>query len=452
MKLRKFVALVMLVMICVLLGASGGTVTALAATEERLVIYNWAEYICDDDADGLINIIPAFEKFYKAKYGVNIKVEYNTFETNEEVVTKVLMGDTVIDLLCPSEYSIQRLMESGKLLKIDTNDIANYGNFDQEILDKIDQEFGNVSIGNGQTASMLEYIVPYTIGTLGILYNTEVVTEEDIANGWGILWNEANNPKLDGTIFVKDSVRDTYVAGVMYAKEQGLLPEKYMSLTASELINTTESEMLDIVEEVLIDQQKHLRGYEVDQGKDEMIQRKANVCLSWSGDALYAIEDAANYDVALDYYTPEIGGNIFYDGFVRTNTSANERASMEFMNFLCDPEVAMSNFLYIGYTSTIDKDVYLNNATCIQMVEDMGYDVEEYFSDTSRYPDVQDEDFGIMRDFGANNDAVVMMWENIKPSESGTLWIILGVMLGIFVLMAGGYMLVKTFSGNRKYD
>ncbi len=450
MKIKKFVALIMLVMLSVLVGTAGGTITAFAATE-TLVIYNWAEYICEDDEDGLIEVISAFEDYYKAKYGVTLKVEYNTFETNEEVVTKVLLGDSNIDLLCPSEYSIQKLMEAGALLKIDTSSIENYGNLDTEVLEKIEEEFGEVSIGDGTTASMLEYIIPYTIGTLGILYNADVVTEEDIATGWGILWNEANNPLLNSKIYVKDSVRDTYVAAVMYAKEQGLLPEEYASLSASELINTTDDTMLEIVEDVLIAQQSVLRGYEVDQGKDEMIQEKAYVCLSWSGDALYAIEDAENYGINLDYYTPEIGGNIFYDGFVRTTSSTNERASMEFLNFLCEPEVAMSNMLYIGYTSTLDKEVFLSSEACIAMVEEMGYDIDEFFENISRYPDIQDDTFGIMRDFGDNNDAVVMMWENIKPSETDTLIIILGVMVGIFVIGGVAYMAFKRFSGNRVY-
>lgn len=452
MKAKKFVAYLILVIMAVALGASGGTVTALAATKETLVIYNWAEYICDDDSDGLYDIIPEFEAYYKSKYNVELDVIYNTFETNEEVVTKILLGDTTIDLVCPSEYSIQKLMEAGALVPIDIDSMDNYSNLDQEILDKIEEEFGSVSISDTETASMLDYIIPYTYGTLGILYNADVVTEADIAEGWGILWNEAENPDLTGKIYVKDSVRDTYVAAVMYAKEQGLLPAEYADLSASELINTTDEEMLELVEDLLVDQQQYLRGYEIDQGKDEMIQLKAYVCLSWSGDALYAIEDAANYGVNLDYYVPEIGGNMFYDGFVRTTSSANERASTEFLNFLCEPEIAMSNMLYIGYTSTLDPEVFLANEECLAMIEAMEYDIDEFFGDETRYPDIQDDSLGIMRDFGTANDAVVMMWENIKPSETIALWIILGTILGIIGLLIGAYALYSSgILAKRKY-
>ena len=209
--------------------------TAEAAESNTLVVYNWADYIAEE-------LIAEFEEEY------GITVTYSTFETNETMLTIVEQGNEQIDLICPSEYAIQRLMQGGYLQKIDTSKLSTYSNVDQRIYDKVNSVFTGISVpGVGNSESMSDYFVPYMWGTLGILYNTDVVTEADIAEGYGILWNKAENEALDGKILMKDSVRDSYVAAVLYMKECGTLPEgKYADLSIQELINTIDDTLIEI--------------------------------------------------------------------------------------------------------------------------------------------------------------------------------------------------------------
>lgn len=423
--------------------SDGGNGGGSPAATERLVIYNWAEYIDEgDDESGRPGLIAAFEQYYFEQTGVRISVEYNTFETNEEMVTKAMVSDTEMDLICPSEYTIQKLLINGMLREINFDNIENSANINTDILDTISEVFGEIEGNDGTKYDMTKYMVPYMWGTLGILYNTEVVTEEDLAHGYGLLWNEGNNPKLNGKILMKDSVRDSYVAVVLYAKEQGLLPEKYDALSIQDLINSVNKELLAVAESLLLKQSGLLYGYEVDFGKDDMVKGNAYVDLAWSGDAIYAIESGLEEDVYLDYFVPEIGGNIWFDGWVIPKKVKNLRAAEMFINFMCDPVNAIYNMTYIGYTSAVDKEVLMENEEVLEILEYYEYDPEEYFSDPIRYPEIT-ENMGVMKDFGKEADAVIMMWESIKPYKTTELGIILGVIIGAVALAAGIYFAVN---------
>lgn len=438
--MKRFFALLAVVAIAIASVFSGVLsfgITASAATE-KLVIYNWADYIFPD-------LIDEFEEYYAEKYGVGLEVEYNTFETNEEIITKVLLGDLPIDLICPSEYAIEKLIRNKAIKQLDLNKIENYGNIDPAITEKIYSVFGDIEV-DGEAYNMSDYMVPYMWGTLGILYNADIVTEEDLASGWGLLWNKAGNPDLDGKILVKDSVRDTYVAAVLYAKEEGLLPEIYDELSVQDLINTIDDELLSIAEDVLIAQQKVLKGYEVDFGKDDMIKESAYLDLAWSGDALYAIELAYEEDINLDYLVPEIGSNLWFDGWVMAATSKNERAAMEFINYLCSSESAIQNMMEIGYTSAVSKDILMEDEFVAETLLENEYDFDEYFSDPIRYPEITDN-LGVMKDFGDKNEAAIMMWENIKPGSTVPLLVILAILVGAAGIVILTYILLDKYKG-----
>lgn len=411
--------------------------TAEAAESNELVVYNWADYIAPEP-----DLIAAFE----AEYG--IKVTYATFDTNETMLTNVEQGDAQVDLICPSEYAIQRLMQGGYLQKIDTSKLSTYSNVDQRIYDKVNSVFTGISVpGAGNSESMSDYFVPYMWGTLGILYNTDVVTEADIAKGYGILWNKAENEALDGKILMKDSVRDSYVAAVLYMKECGTLPEgKYADLSIQELINTIDDTLIEAAENVFVEQKERGGGFEVDEGKNDMINGDAYVSLQWSGDALYTMEQADN----LDYFVPVIGGNIWFDGWVIPKNAPNYENALKFIDYLNRPEVAMANAMYIGYTSAVSPEALKNSPEAMAILAENDYEAEDYFGDLNRYPVIDDARYGVMKDFGEYNDDAIAMWERVKkPDLMWILWVVLAV-VGAAAIGVGIYFIVRKKGSVRK--
>ena len=435
---------------------------------ETLVVYNWEDYIDESEETSRID---AFVEYYKSITGKNIEVVYSTFDTNETMMTKVLNDDAnAVDLICPSEYAIQKLMANGRLASItdlveeykDQHDFDNLHlgttyNADQTFVNAVEREFSGISTGDG-TGDMADYMVPYMMGTLGILYNVNYITEEDLASGWGLLWNASGSEVLENKILVKDSVRDTYVAAVMYMREYGLLPEGYEDMPIAKLINCTDDAMLDAAMDVLTAQREHISGYEVDFGKDDMLNEIVYVDLAWSGDALWAIEESYDEETdsySLDYFVPtdENGnatGNLWFDGWVIPKAAPNKLAALMFIDFMNMPENAIYNSIYIGYTSAvarekmmftevgagngnfdlvdgefeyveggayaINEDVYtaLVDSEYALSVEDNDgeYDLS-FFEDDRRYP-TETSQLGVMRDFGDRQKNAITMWENAK--------------------------------------
>ena len=329
--------------------------------------------------------------------------------------------------------------------------VSTISNVNSAIYEAVREVFGTFTTDGGETVDITDYFVPYMWGTLGILYNADVVTEADLAKGWGLLWNENGNEALNGKIFMKDSIRDSYCAAVMYLKDYNLLPDAHKNKSVQELINTNDDAMLDAVEELLVRQKDVLKGYEVDFGKQEMISEKGLVDLAWSGDALYAIEEAeaSSSAPALDYFVPEVGGNVWFDGWVIPKNAKNKEAANYFIAFLNEPEIAMSNMLEIGYTSAVDKSVFESSEAALALLEEAEYDAAEFFADERRYPEIT-ESLGVMKDFGARNDVVVAMWERVVSSNTDltTLWIIIGV-VAVLVIAGIAIFLVRR-SKNRR--
>jgi len=376
------------------------------AKADEIVIYNWADYIYDFEDD--------FKDYYKEMTGKDIKVTYTTFDTNETMITKITKGDSKVDVICPSEYAIQKLMEMDYLIPlnyfsenvsdyIDTTKLNGYEHFsqnlDNNIIEKIDDGFGSITCtkddGSTYSANMLEYMVPYMYGTLGILYNKEEfkrlgIYDKEIMNtaNWGILFNDSGkrdeegnviplSNELSGSILMKDSIRDSYAATIFYLMETGKLDNltmedgrKYTDLTASELINTVDDNIIELCKETLVEQKNELFGYEVDFGKDDLLKGNAMVDLAWSGDALYAVEESWNDDLnngegdyELGYYVPHTYGNIWFDGWVvpKSYNPKHETAVKLFINFLNTAKVAAANTLEIGYTSAVDNQVVLES-------------------------------------------------------------------------------------------
>ena len=367
-------------------GAAGGS----SSGKDELVIYNWEQYIDT-------GIIPDFEQYYYELTGRRLEITYTTFDTNETMMTKVLKNDANVDLICPSEYAIEKLMSAGfvkNLKEVENRLTEQYGgkytfdnmhsNIEPEVMSAITTMFSAVQAGD-KTYDMTEYMVPYMWGTLGLLYNKNVVSEEELEKyGWGMLWNEGNNPELEGKILVKDSIRDTYCAAVLYLKEYNKLPDgvsathgvPYSELSVADLINCTDDALLKAAEEALTEQRNHIAGYEVDFGKDDMLNEIVYLDLAWSGDALWAIEESYDEeadDYLLGYYVPEIGSNIWYDGWIIPTSAKNELAAMLFIDYMCTPRSGARNTGYIGYTSAVAKDKLMSDQGAIDALLDVEY-------------------------------------------------------------------------------
>lgn len=512
-KITVFALVALLICTAVLSAACGET-----EHTDELVVYNWADYIYDTDLED-------FKTYYKNLTGNNINVTYVTFDTNETMLTKILNGDSVVDVMCPSEYAIQKLLEQDMLLPlnyfsddvsdyIDTSSLNGYvhnsGNVDSDFVSKVSEVFSNVTVG-GKTVDMTQYFVPYMYGTLGILYNKQYFEElgiydRDIMNdaNWGLLFNDDGSGNvlsdgLTGRIYMKDSTRDSYAATVFYLKESGRLDGKtvqdqssayygklYTDLPIGELINTVDDQLVELCSEVLKAQKSDLYGYEVDFGKNELIQGIAYVDLAWSGDALYAVEESWDDDYidpmldyeegesggyTLGYYVPHDSGNIWFDGWVIPKTCKNLTAAKIFINFLNQPDIAALNMMEIGYTSAVSAEALLaSDEACAALCESYVVYAPEYWDavdengnalsadecdyasweefvdyffyyvdpiDDSnwRYPfkTASDTEYnrspestlGVMRDFGANNTKVVTMWEDVR-STGITAWALLG--------------------------
>jgi len=446
-------------------GGVGGT--------DKLYVYNWENYI------DLGIIKEDFPAYYKEVTGRSLEIVYTTFDTNETMMTKVLKGDANVDLICPSEYSIEKLMRADCLLN--QRDVYNdvkpqlerygvsleamssinddgYGNIEPGIMDVIKPMFNGLEGADGKTYNMTEYMVPYFWGTLGILYNTSVISLEELEEyGWGVLWNRQDNKKLYNKILMKDSVRDSYAAAVFYMYEYGLLPDgisptydkPFAELSVQELINCTDDAMLEAAKQVLTQQRDIISGYEVDFGKDDMINEIVYADFAWSGDALWAIEEG-DYDEDADayqlgYYVPPVASNIWYDGWVVPKTVRNKLAAMLFIEYMCRPEIAIRNSIEVCYSSAVAKDIMKNNEEVCAYIEENEYDVDEYFDDEARYPQIN-ETLGVMQDFGDKNDALVQMWLRAKSGGvSPSLGrILLGIALAVGLAL-GAYFAAQAF-------
>lgn len=399
MKRNKKFALVALLLLAVctvtpLLSAcneTGGTLTGGGA--DTLVIYNWEDYID-------VALLDEFEAYYREVTGRNLSITYSTFDTNETMLTQVMRGETAVDVVCPSEYAIERLMRAD-LLADQKALVEEYsaiypeafthlsnsetdGNINSTVLDKIGEIFGEMQVGD-KVVDMRDYMVPYMWGTLGLLYNTRVISEEELEEcGWGMLWNESNNPELENMILMKDSVRDSYAAVVFYMEDNGLLPDgvsetygkPFKELTANELINCTDKALLDAAEKLLTEQRERISGYEVDFGKDDMINEIVYLDLAWSGDALWAIEESEYYEdtdtYQLGYYVPE-KSNIWYDGWAILESSDSKLAAMMFIDYMCTPEAGARNIGVIGYTSAVDQELMRYDYGAAQALLDVEY-------------------------------------------------------------------------------
>lgn len=303
---KYFIATVSLVLATTVIlsgcSSSSDTNSTKAGSNGVVKIYNWGEYIDED-------VISMFED------ETGIEVIYDTFETNEEMYPIIEKGSVSYDAVCPSDYIIEKMISNNLLAEIDFDNIPN-----MEYIDSSIQEASKAFDPENK------YSVPYTYGTLGIVYNKELVT--DTVDSWNILWNE----KYSGEILMYNSVRDLFVAPLV--------------LNGSS-INTTDSSELEAAKELLINQKPLVQSYVMDQIKDTMISGSAAIAMAYSGEVLAMQE--ANED--LEYVIPKEGTNYFIDSWVIPANAENKENAEAWINFLNRPDIAYKNFEYITYAT-----------------------------------------------------------------------------------------------------
>ena len=396
--------------------------------ERVLKIYNWADYIGE-------GVLEDFQAYYKEQTGENIRIVYQTFDINEIMLTKIEKGHEDFDVVCPSEYIIERMLKKHLLLPIDTN-FAHSPNYMNNVAPFIRKQINKLS-QPGEKAS--RYAVCYMWGTAGILYNRAYVPDS-VALSWDCLWNK----KYAGKILMKDSYRDAYGTAVIYAHAKEL---KEGTVTVEELMNDYSPRAMELAEKYLKALKPNIAGWEADFGKEMMTKNKAWLNMTWSGDAIWAIEEANAVGVDLDYEVPEEGSNIWYDGWVIPKYARNPEAASYFINFMCRPDIALRNMDFCGYVSSIATPEILEEKidTTLHYYSDLSYffgpGADRVQIDKIQYPDRKVvERCAMIRDFGDKTKEVLDIWSRIKGDNLGV-----GITILIFVVVAlmSGWMIYK---------
>ena len=342
---------------CCLVIVSGYLIFFAKPQEQiTLNVYNWGQYIADG-SDGSMEVIKEFEARYP-----HIKVNYSTYDSNEIMYSKLSNGGITVDVIIPSDYMIARMISEDMLLPLDFDNIPNYR--------YIDENFKNTAYDPENT-----YSVPYTWGTVGILYNTKYVDEADVT-GWELLWNE----KYAGKILTFGNSRDAFgVAQYMLGYD----------------VNTTNREELQHCAEVLKDQKPVLQQYVMDEIFAIMQNEEAWIAPYYAGDCVTMMGE--NEDLA--FYLPENQGfNLFIDAMCIPTCAREKEAAETFINFLCEPEIAGANMDWICYGTPLsaakefidpemvndpvtypDEEVLVNGSSYAYLPEEISRYVESLF-------------------------------------------------------------------------
>ncbi len=328
-------------------GSSGGE-------NGEVIVYNWGEYIDPET-------ISMFEE------ETGIKVVYDEFETNEIMYPKVEAGATAYDVICPSDYMIQKMIDHDLLAEINFDNIPNITNIGQQYFDQ-SKEFDPEN----------KYSVPYCFGTVGILYNKTMV--DGPIDSWSVLWDE----KYADNILMQDSVRDAFMVSL-----------KLNNFS----MNTLDESELEIAKNALIDQKPLVQAYVIDQVRDKMIGGEAAIGVIYSGEAIYTQRENAD----LEYVIPKEGTNVWIDSWVIPKNAPNKDNAEAFINFMCREDIALMNFEYITYSTP--------NTAAQALIED-----EDIRNSKIAFPDLsQYENLETFKYLGAEGDTLYNeLWKEVK--------------------------------------
>ena len=308
LNIRRAVSLVLAALLTVPLAVGCLSPVAAAADEPVTInVYNWGQYIADG-TDGYLDVNAAFTE------ATGIQVNYMTYDTNESLYTKLKTGGSTYDIIIPSDYMAGRLIAEGLVQEIDYSNIPNY--------QYIDESYKNTAYDPNNA-----YSVPYTWGTVGVIYNTKYVDEADVGS-WDLLWNE----KYAGKILMFDNNRDAFA-----------IAEASLGYS----LNTTDEGELRAAADYLKEQKPLVQQYVMDQIFDKMIREEAWIAPYYAGDYLWMLDD--NED--LGFYFPEETFNMYIDCFMIPASAEHKAEAEAYINFLLDPEVCGQNLEYLGYSA-----------------------------------------------------------------------------------------------------
>lgn len=375
--MKKIISLVSALLLAVFCGVSASAEEL--DTSVTLNVYNWGEYI-SNGTDGSLDVNAEFTR------RTGIKVNYTTFDSNESLYSKLAGGGADYDVIIPSDYMVSKLITEGMLAPLDFDNIPNYQYIDQQFRDPVYDPGG-------------KYSVPYTWNIVGLFYNKEHVEKE--VDSWEILWDT----DYAGKIIMFDNPRDAFAIA---------------QFRLGQSLNTTDPEDWKEAAELLKEQKPLLQGYYMDQVFDKMESGEAWLAPYYAGDAAILVDN--NDDIG--FAVPKEGTNFFVDAICIPATSSHKREAEEYINFLCDPEIAGANMDYVGYSTpeTAAKE-YIDP----EMVESpMHYPDEDTLANTEAFTDLP-EDIGKLVD---------SLWAEVKmggPGESAVLIAIILGFLGVYI-------------------
>lgn len=388
-----------------------------------LKVYNWADYIDEE-------LLGEFEEWYLEQTGEEVEIIYQTFDINETMLSKIELGHEDYDVVCPSDYIIERMLRSDLLLPIE-KDFGDTPDYTRNIAPYILDQFNNIE-GNGKNAN--DYAVGYMWGTVGVIYNPKYVSEEDVKT-----WDVLRNPAYAGKVLMKDAFRDVYTALLIGLNEEALEQGEKDLKT---LTFDTSAESIALVENYLASFKESVAGWEADFGKEQMTKELAWLNMSWSGDAQWAIDEAAEMGIELKYAIPENGSVVWFDGWVIPKYARNTKAASYFINFMCMQETALRNMDMTGYVSVIGGEEILENISDDEEYE--AVDARYFFGEGAdsvhvnpiMYPDgATILKCGIMHDGGT--EELLKMWSRVKGSNASiwTYTLIILVFAGLITLV-----------------
>ena len=364
---------------------SSGSVT-------ELYVYNWGEYI-SDGSEGSLDSNKAFEDWYFETFGERVKVVYSTYSSNEDMYAKLSGGAVSYDVIVPSDYMIERLIAEDMLAPLNYDNIPNIKNIVPEFYGE-DAEFDYYDEGG-------VYSVPYFYGMVGIIYNTEMVDEEDIGS-WDLMWNE----KYKGNILQFNNSRDAF------GSAQYLLGLD---------VNSDDENEWRLALDKLREQKDILQGYVMDEIFNKMEGGSAAISSYYAGDFLAMYE---NND-SLEFYYPSEGTNLYVDAMCIPKTSKNKTVAERYIDFMLTEEPAVENALYTYYASpnrvVRESRDYID---CMEEIKegafDLMYDTADV--DATPYKNLSDERLAMV-----NN-----LWEELKSDidVSPTIYVICAVIVG----------------------
>lgn len=323
-----------------------------------LYVYNWGIYIDD-------RVVPMFEKKY------NVKVVYDLFDTNEEMYSVIKEKGRVYDVLCPTDYMVEKMINQDLLYSYDIKELHNYNNIDKRIFDIMK------SFDKNNT-----YAVPYVHSTLGLIYNKTLLNEKKLPypKSWADLWN----PIYKGEIFMQNAMRDLLMVG---------LKKNHFSM------NTTNENELNIAMEDLKIQKPLVNAYMIDELRDKMVSGEGTISVMYSGEVEYIATEGQKYEY--NYILPEEGANFTMDVWVIPKNAKNVELAKKWIDFMLEPEIALMNYDYMHYgianIKTIelirkrDGDDVINNESIFPNLNDI--DKYEIYKDLGNFEDKYDEAF-----------------------------------------------------------